>query len=273
MLRHAIGKAWVMRGAPFAAIALALCVAVGAEAGDAKESPAIDWQSLVLRATGSGPPDVNALNPAQARLGAEKAARADALKILMSEVQAVSITASRTVGEEMASEETRGKVEAILRGYKVAAKRYYSDMGIELDVEVGLAPLADLFASSPPPDPSKPRTPKFTGVVFDARKLKVVPALQPRVLDDSAEVLYSIGTLSAQSRKAAGVCGFVRRLEDALKDPRVADKPLVIKVIKAEGSDIVISREQRKKLADSSAVLADGRVIIVGEPDDARKLR
>jgi len=270
MLRDAIGKAWVMRGA---AIALALFVAAGAEAGDAKESPAIDWQSLVLRATGSGPPDVNALNPAQARLGAEKAARADALKILMSEVQAVSITASRTVGEEMANEETRGKVEAILRGYKVAAKRYYSDMGIEVDVEVGLAPLADLFASSPPPDPSKPRTPKFTGVVFDARKLKVVPALQPRVLDDSAEVLYSIGTLSAESRKAAGVCGFVRRLEDALKDPRVADKPLVIKVIKAEGSDIVISREQRKKLADSSAVLADGRVIIVGEPDDARKLR
>jgi len=35
----------------------------------------------------------------------------------------------------------------------------------------------------------------------------------------------------------------------------------------------VISREQRKKLADSSAVLADGRVIIVGEPDEARKLR
>jgi len=263
-------QAWVRRGAT---IALFLSATAPAEAEDAKESPAIDWQSLVLRATGSGPPDVNALNPAQARLGAEKAARADALKILMTEVQTVSITASRTVGDEMASEETRGKVEAILRGFKVAAKRYYSDMGIELDVEVGLAPLGDLFAPSPPPEPTKPKTPKFTGIVFDARKLKVAPALLPRVLDDSAEVVYSIGTLSATARKTAGVCGYFRRLEDALKDPRVADKPLVIKVVKAEGSDIVISREQRKKLADSSAVLADGRVIIVGEPDEAHKLR
>ena len=79
--------------------------------------------------------------------------------------------------------------------------------------------------------------------------------------------------MRAEARNTTGVCGYVRRLEDALKDPRVADKPLVIKVVKAEGSDIVISREQRKKLADSSAVLADGRVIIVGEPDEARKLR
>ena len=263
-------QAWVRRGAT---IALFLSATAPAEAEDAKGSPAIDWQSLVLRATGSGPPDVNALNPAQARLGAEKAARADALKILMTEVQTVSITASRTVGEEMASEETRGKVEAILRGFKVAAKRYYSDMGIELDVEVGLAPLGDLFAPSPPPEPTKPKTPKFTGIVFDARKLKVAPALLPRVLDDSAEVVYSIGTLSAEARKIAGVCGYFRRLEDALKHPRVANKPLVIKVVKAEGSDIVISRDQRKKLADSSAVLADGRVIIVGEPDEAHKLR
>lgn len=259
-------------GARLAMIALAIGSAIcGADEG--KELPAIDWQALVLRATGSGPPDVNALGPAQARLGAEKAARAEALKRLISQVQVVPITSARSVGDEMANAEVRGKVEAILRGYKVTAKRYYSDMGIDLEVEVGLAPLADLFAPAAGVDAGKRRAPKFTGVVLDARKQKILPALLARVLDDSGEVVHSIASLTPEARKAAGVCAYVRRLEDALKDPRVADKPLVVKVLKSDGSDVVITREQRKKLAESAAVLADGRVIIVGEPDESGKLR
>ena len=253
-------------------LALAAFCGLAAHAED-EGFPAIDWQALVVRATGLGPPDVNALNPAQARLGAEKAARADALKKLLSEVRAVRLSATRSVGDEMANDEMRGKVEAILRGYKVTAKRYFSDMGIEVDVEVGLGPLADLFAPGAAADAGKPRTPKFTGIVFDARKLKVVPALLPRVLDDAGEVVYSIATLSPEARRSAGVCGYARRVEDALKDPRVADKPLVVKVAKTDGSDVVIAAAERKKLAESAAVLADGRVIIVGAPDDPGPLR
>ncbi|HME91709.1 MAG TPA: hypothetical protein VKE49_09815, partial [Myxococcaceae bacterium] len=32
-----------------------------------KPAPGIDWQNQVVRATGSGAPDVNAANPSQAR--------------------------------------------------------------------------------------------------------------------------------------------------------------------------------------------------------------
>jgi hypothetical protein len=236
------------------------------DGGATGELPAaVDWQSLVLRATGSGAPDVNALSPGQARFGAEKHARADALQLLMTQVRGVQIDASKTVGDAMAaSEGVRAKVEAILRGYKVTAKRYYSDMGIELDVEVPMPPLSDLFAGAPPAEPTQaPSKPKSTGVVVDARKLKVVPALQARLLDDSGQVLYGVESLSADSRKTAGVASYFHSIELARLDPRVADKPLVIRAAKAQGCDVVLGGNERKKLAESPSLLADGRVIIL----------
>lgn len=224
----------------------------------------IDWQSYVLRATGSGPPDVNALNAAQARLGAEKAARADALKGLLTEVGAVRITASRSVDDAMADADVRAKIEAILRGFKISAKRYFSDMGVEIDVEVSLAPLGDLFADAPPAaEPAKPVRPKFTGLVIDARKLKVVPALEARLLDEAGHVIHGPGLLSAESRKTAGVASYFHKQEDAIKDPRVADRPLLIKAKKSDGSDVVIGAEQRKRIAENASLLASGRVIIL----------
>jgi hypothetical protein len=247
-----------------AVLALACSAAARPDAGTAGQPSGVDWQSFVLRATGSGPPDVNALNSAQARLAAEKAARADALKALMSEVRSVPITATRSVGDAMADEEVRGKVEAILRGFKTTAKRYYSDMGVELDAEVSLAPLADLFADAPAAtEPAKPAHPKFTGLLIDARKLKVVPALEPRLLDESGNVLHGAGVLGAESRKTAGVASYFRRMDEATKDPRVADKPLLIKGKKSHGSDIVLGADQRKRIAENASLLTSGRVIIV----------
>src|SRR5258707_742509 len=83
-----------------------------------------------------------------------------------------------------------------------------------------------------------PLRPKFTGLVIDARKLKVVPALEPRLLDESGRVIHGAGVLSAESRKTAGVASYFHRMDEALKDPRVADKPLLIKGKKSDGSDI-----------------------------------
>ena len=266
-MRIAISKIGFRHIALLALMVGAQSVSARPDGGDTKEPPpaAVDWQSLVLRATGSGAPDVNALNPTQARFGAEKHARADALQLLMTQVRGVQIDASKSVGDAMAaSEDVRARVEAILRGYKVTAKRYYSDMGVELDVEIPLPPLSDLFATAPPPDPTKaPPKPKSTGVVVDARKLKVVPALEARLLDDSGQVLYGVESLSADSRKTAGVASYFQSMDQARQDPRVADRPLVIRAAKAQGSDIILGSDERKKLAESPSLLANGRVIIL----------
>src|SRR5690606_39554869 len=87
----------------------------------------VNWAGQILKATGSGAPDMRATSPAQARLGAEMAAKMDAFRNLLSQARGVQISTGKTVGDAMdaETETVRGRVEGVIRGCKVTAKRYY----------------------------------------------------------------------------------------------------------------------------------------------------
>ncbi|MFP2895305.1 LPP20 family lipoprotein [Corallococcus sp. 4LFB] len=143
-------------------------------------TPGINWEGQVLRATGAGAPDLKAANPGQARLGAERAAKQDAFRNLMEQARGIQVSAGRTVGDELARDEVKGRVEGAIRGYKVLATRYFSDSGVEMDVEVPLAALA--AALTPAQEPAivlNDGAAKYTGLVVDARGLGVTPVLAP----------------------------------------------------------------------------------------------
>ncbi|MGQ0508392.1 MAG: LPP20 family lipoprotein [Myxococcaceae bacterium] len=238
-----------------------------AKKGEAKAEAGVNWQGQVVKATGSGAPDMKASNPAQARLGAEQAAKMDAFRNLLAQVKGIQISAGKTVGEAIEKDEIRGKVEGVLRGFKVTAKRYFSDSGVEIDVEVPLAALADVIT-----EPSDTKLivktdgdRKNTGLVVDARGLKVTPALAPRLLDEAGKPVYAAQALTDDARKNSGVAGYAKSLDEAKKNmQRVGDKPLVLKAAKAQGSDLVLSADEIKKLAEANnSYLAEGRVVIV----------
>jgi hypothetical protein len=245
----------------------------------------VDWQRQVLRVTGDGPPDVKASNPSQARLGAERSAKEDAFADLLAQAKGVHVRADRTVGDEMAREETRRQVEDVLRGYKVVRKRYYSDSGVQLEVEVplgaltavlvrpalaGAAPAQTTPAETKPAETAKPAgvkkdaRAKHTGLVVDARKLGMTPVLAPRVLDASGQPLYGVESLSAEARKTTGVAGFFGSLEEARKSELVGKKPLVLEAVKLQGSDLQLEPDAAKALAGlDPSLLAEGRVAIL----------
>ncbi|WPB82618.1 hypothetical protein KYC5002_26350 [Archangium violaceum] len=240
----------------------------------------VDWQRQVLRVTGDGPPDVKASNPSQARLGAERSAKEDAFADLLEQVKGLRLRADRTVGEEMAREETRRQIEDVLRGYKVVQKRYFSDSGVQMEVEVPLgaltsvlvtpvsagttAPAATEPAEAKPAEPKKDAREKHTGLVLDARKLDVTPVLAPRVLDESGQSLYGLETLSAETRKSTGVAGFFKSLEMARKSELVGAKPLVLEASRVQGSDLLLGPDAAKALAGMDpSLLAEGRVAIL----------
>jgi hypothetical protein len=228
----------------------------------------VDWQRQVLRVTGDGPPDVKASNPSQARLGAERSAKEDAFKDLLEQVKGVHLRADRTVGDEMAREDTRRKVEDVLRGYKVVQTHYYSDSGVRMEVEVPLAALTSVLVPAAEPKQDAPakkdaRT-KHTGLVVDARKLGLTPVLAPRLLDASGQPLYGVETLSAEARKATGAAGFFGSLEQARKSTLVGERPLVLEAERVEGSDLVLGPDAAKALAGMDPrLLAEGRVAIL----------
>jgi hypothetical protein len=251
--------------------------------GDPRPVSGVNWAGQVIRATGAGAPDLKAASPAQARLGAERAALADALRNLLAQVKGVAVDGTRKLGEMMEKDEVRLKVEGLVRGYKVVGKRYYSDGGVELDVEVPVAlltdvvdpdptqvPLVQALPPSPPPMPALEPGPKrdpevaSTGLVIDARGLKVMPALAPRVLDDAGKALYTVDSLSAEARKTTGVASYVQSLEEARKSLKAGDQPMVVKAAKASGADLHLASDDARKLAATTGTfLSQGKVVIV----------
>jgi hypothetical protein len=237
----------------------------------------VDWQRQVLRVTGDGPPDVKASNPSQARLGAERSAKEDALAELLEQVKGLRLRADRSVGDELTREETRRKVEDVLRGYKVIQERYYSDSGVQLEVEVPLGALTAVLVTPAPVNAAVPvearpaeakkeskAKSKYTGLVVDARKLGMKPALAPRLLDDAGQSLYGEETLSPEARKVTGVAGFFGSVEQARKSELVGARPLVLEAARLQGSDLLLGPDAAKTLTGlDPSLLAEGRVAIL----------
>jgi hypothetical protein len=226
----------------------------------------VDWEAQVLRATGAGAPDLKASNPAQARLGAERSAKQDALRKLMEQARTVPLRANRTVDDELGRDDVRRRVEDSLKAFKVVGQRLYSDSGVELDVEVPLTALAPAL----PPVAEKPLVlnpegeKKYTGLVVDARGLGAKPVLAPTLVDPAGKPLYGPEALGTEARVSTGVAAWFTDLEAAKKAPRVGAQPLVLKAEKLQGSDLVLSAEAVKQLTGSNTrFLAEGRVVIV----------
>jgi hypothetical protein len=237
----------------------------------------------VLRASGAGAPDMKASSPAQARLGAERAAQMDAFRNLLAQVKGIQVSAGKTVGDALSADTVKAKVEGVIRGYKVVGKRYFSDGGVELDVEVPLAAItaAVLDAQHAASDTAEASAPaaeaadaqvalntegarKNTGLVIDARGLGVKPALAPRLLGPDGKALYSAEALSAEARQTSAVAAYMAGLDQAKRSVLVGARPLVLKADKADGSDLVLGAEAVKQLAAiHNGFLAEGRVVIV----------
>jgi hypothetical protein len=250
-------------------IALGLAVAVAALPLAARaDAGAVDWQRKVVRCTGSGAANLRdaAGNPAVARVGAEKAAKLDALRNCVEALKGVQLQTGQTVGGALASDAAlSGKVEGLVRGFKVVGKpRYFSDGGVELDVEVPLeGALSDALLPRPQGKADGP-----TSLVVDARGQKLVPALAPRILDEAGKELYGPASLGDAGRRSGGAAAYARDLEAArasLKD-RVGERPIVVKAVRAQGSDVVLSGADAASLTGKTLpFLAEGKVVILAD--------
>lgn len=233
-------------------------------------SAAADFSRQLLKATGQGAPDIRRQqSPAAARIQAERAAETDALRRILEQVKGLQVSGGKTVGDRMASNEELGAaIQGVVKGWKVTDKRYFSDGGVEVDVEVMFGDvLAELgkgelgshaLASSTKSE--------FSGVVVDASGLKLSPALMPRLVDEDGKELYGPSMASPDWARKQGLAAYVSTLDAAKKEQRVGEKPLVVKASKVSGSDIVLSKAEAEKLrspSDDRGYLGETRVVIV----------
>lgn len=234
----------------------------------------INWAEQIVRASGSGAPNPDAPNIAAARLGAERAAKADALRNILETVKGVRIDSQTLVVNAMTqSDVIRTQVQGIVRGARVVNTRYLSDGAVEVTVEIPMAgPLTQTVL--PPTSFGTQSVPKegsavYTGVVFDSRGLSIRPAMAPKVLDEDGREVYGSAFVSAEWAAKYGIVGYVKDLDAAKKNDRVAANPLLVKAVKISGSggsDLVISSADAQGLKDMSknlSFLEQCRVLVV----------
>jgi hypothetical protein len=217
----------------------------------------VDWSQLTVTAKGVGSPLLRSSNVAEARKSAESVAKTNALRAALKTLSQVSIRERRML---ILSDETR------MQNGRAIETKYFADGTVEVTVEVPLA--GDLLASLLPAGGKRPAVPGvsvYTGIVIDAKGLPLRPVLAPRILSESGEEIYSAAKVSLFALKQRGVAAYVHSLDKALQNDRSGEKPLLLKALRVvDEDDVVVSEEDAKRVA-ATAVLSEGRVVLVAD--------
>lgn len=236
----------------------------------------VNWSANTVRALGSGAPSPDAPNGAVARLGAERAAKLDAMRNMLETVKGVRIDSKTTVENSMTrSDMINSRVEGFVKGARVVKTRDRSDGGIEVIIEVPVTGgLADTIYGNILPAPGSAAVPKagsqvYTGLIVDARGTGARPAMSPKIVDEDGKEVYGSAYINRELAIKQGIVGYVKNLDSAKQNERVAANPLIVKGLKTTGSggsDIVISNADAAGLRDFSknlSFLEQTRVIIL----------
>jgi hypothetical protein len=268
------------KGALFVVLAALMVVSLGSSAyaqlvGTVKDvetsvgsSGKIDWTTGVITSVGIGAPPAQPANAAQARAMAERAAQVVAYRNLLEAVKGVRIDSTTTVENFMVtSDVVRTQVSGFVQGAMVMDKKYMSDGSVEVTVGMKLTgALADTLLPKTPPTPPTGivTTPgaagqTFTGLIIDARGLGIRPAMAPKVLNEDGKEVYGSAWINRDWAVREGMAGYLRDPLQAQQNPRVTDKPLTVKAIKASGDarvDMVISNADASMIHGASQNLS-----------------
>ena len=254
--------------------------------GDQLENGSVNYADRTITAIGIGFIPENAINAGQARRSALRISKQDALRNLIEIVNGVVVTSETTVSGAMFDDEIKTKVKGVIRGAeRVGDPKYLSDTSVEVTYQVKMSGISEVLI--PPAIISAvlentgtekksvinktidPSSGDITGIIIDAKGLKVRPALAPKVIDKDGGIVYGPGDYSREYAVTQGVVGYSKTIESATKDSRVEGNPLVIKATGVSGqnsTDVIIGNDDIKRvgLANTSyGVLKDCRVIIL----------
>jgi len=177
----------------------------------------------------------------------------------------VAVSGNQTVGTAIGADNAvKSSVEGAVRGFRTVATRYFSDGGVELDVEVPLDAVGDALL---PKAAAAPAATGNTSLIIDATGLKVSPALAPRLVDEGGQELYGPSALGESARKSGGVAAYARSIDAAKRElgARLGDRPLVVKAVRVQGTDLVLAAADTAALAARPPYLAEGRVVIIAD--------
>ena len=93
----------------------------------------------------------------------------------------------------------------------------------------------------------------YTGLIFDAQSLTFTPSASVKILDEDGREVYGSAYVSKDWAEKHGIVSYVKGLDEAKANQRVAGNPLVIKAIRVTGpnnKDLVISNDDARRVRD-----------------------
>jgi hypothetical protein len=240
----------------------------------------VDWSVGVLTAVGIGTPPAQSANVAQARSMAERTAQVVAYRNLHEAVKVVRVDSTTTVANYIVTSDViRKEVSGIIQGGTIMDKKYMTDGSVEVTVGMKLTgALAEVLLPKTPPTPppgltitpaSAAQGQLYTGLIVDARGLGIKPAMAPKILNEDGKEVYGSARVSRDFAVREGMVGYLKDPVQAQMNPRVADKPLMVKAIKVAGDagvDMIITNADAAMLLNASEnlnILQKCRVIVL----------
>lgn len=238
----------------------------------------VDWSRGLITAVGIGAAPAQPGNPAQARAMAERAAQVVAYRNLLEAVKGVRVDSTTLVENFMVtSDVVRTEVNGIIQGATIMDKKYMSDGSVEVTVGMRLSgALAEALlpkGMTPPAAisgvPPASSVQAYTGLIVDARGLGVRPAMAPKILNEDGREVYGSAWVSREYAVREGMVGYLKDPAAAQQNPRVTDRPLLVKAVRVSGAarvDVVIANSDAATIhgaAQNLSFLEKCRVIIL----------
>lgn len=286
------GMALVLAG--LVLVAQVVSAQVAGRVGDVIESMGnggVDWTTGMITATGLGAPPENAVNRAQARAMAERAAFIVATRNLLEVVKGIRVDSATLVENFVVSSDIiKTEVSGFVQGAQILKKQVNPDGSVEVLVGVKLqgdllnslipkqtgggAPVAPAQPQVQAPSMPAPQTlasagTAYTGLIVDARGIGVRPAMVPKIRNEEGREVYGSSFVNRQYAVEQGMVGYLKDVNAAQANPRVTDRPLVVKAMKTDGpnrTDIVISNADAQTLhgmKEHLSFLEKARVMVV----------
>ena len=198
----------------------------------------INWTKDYIEATGSAVPPSNVKNKAQGVLLAKRGAILDLQRNLLEAIKGVRIDSKTVMNNFMAQDWVKSEVHGWIKGVRIIKSEWDPNEGIyTVTGRIYLKGVRDVVAkikkipSRPPREIPKAKY-NYSGLVLDARNVPLIPATLCKILDPKGKEVYSINFVDRERFMASGLVAYQTNINYAKGDPRVATRPLVVKVVK-----------------------------------------
>ena len=244
---------------------------------------AVNWTTGNISAIGKASPKDNNETSNELVPGL---ARADANRQLMEILKQIKINPSLTVGAYASKNDIiLAGIEKTARDAVISKQYYTSALAVEIIIETSMfggflqLVLPEEIRQIPKIDPEILQKknigiigePLFSGLIIDATGLGVEPVLNPVIVSEQGHAIYSSAFISRDFAVQNGVCKYLSSMDQALKDERIGNHPLIFKGLRKEGKPntvIVISMSDYQlleKTTERHGFLKECRIIIVSD--------